>query len=58
MLESMLQFLYVIRDLAGNNSNSIGNCVLYLTKKSNQPEDGSYLEPKYVVERNNVRDTP
>jgi len=27
-------------------------------KKSNQPEDGSQLEPKHVVERNNVRNTP
>ena len=32
----MLQFLYV-----GNNNNSIANCTFYLTKKSNQPEDGS-----------------
>jgi len=27
------------------------------TKKSNQPEDGSQLEPKHI-ERNNVRSTP
>jgi len=27
-------------------------------RKGNQPEDGSYLEPKHVVERNNVRNTP
>jgi hypothetical protein len=33
--------LYVIRDLVGNNNSSIGNCILYITKKSNQPEDGS-----------------
>jgi len=33
--------LYVIRNLVGNNNNSIANCILYLTKKSNQPEDGS-----------------
>jgi len=32
--------LYVIRDLVGNNNNSIANCIFYLTKKSNQPEDG------------------
>jgi len=37
----MLQFLYVIRDLVGNNNSSIANCIFYLTKKSNQPEDGS-----------------
>ena len=34
-------FIYVIQDLAGNNNNSIANCIFYLTKKSNQPEDGS-----------------
>jgi len=33
--------LYVIRDLVGNNNNSIANCMFYLTKKSNRPEDGS-----------------
>ena len=37
----MLKFLYVIRDLAGNKNNSIANCIVYLTKKSDQPEDGS-----------------
>jgi len=37
----LLKFLYVIRDLVGNNNNSIANCIFYLTKKSNQPEDGS-----------------
>ena len=37
----MLKFLYVTLDLVGNNNNSAGNCVFYLTKKSNQPEDGS-----------------
>jgi len=47
----------VIRDLVGNNNNRIANCVFHLTKKSNQPEDGSQLEPKHV-ERNNVRYTP
>jgi hypothetical protein len=26
-------------------------------KKNNHPEDGSQLEPKHVVERNNVRKT-
>jgi len=36
----MLTFLYVIRGLVGNNNNSIANCTFYLTKKSNQPEDG------------------
>jgi len=35
----MLKFLYVIRDLIGNND--IVNCIFYLTKKNNQPEDGS-----------------
>jgi hypothetical protein len=29
----------------------------HLTKKNNQLEDGSQLEPKHVVERNNVRNT-
>jgi hypothetical protein len=33
----------------------MANCIFYFPKKSNQPEDGSYLEPKHVVERNNVR---
>jgi len=37
----MLKFLYVIRNLVGNKNNSNGNCIFYLTKKSNQPEDGS-----------------
>jgi len=36
----MLTF-YVIRDLLSNNSNSIADCIFYLTKKSNQPEDVS-----------------
>jgi len=36
-----VKILYVIRDLVGNNSNSKANCMFYLTKKSNQPEDGS-----------------
>jgi len=34
----MLKILYFIRDLIGRNS--IVNCIVYLTKKSNQPEDG------------------
>ena len=54
----MLQFLYVIQDLVGNNNNSIANYIYFLTKKSNQLEDGSQLEPKHVVEWNNVRNTP
>ena len=33
--------MIVIRDLIDNNNNSIANCIFYLTKKSNQPEDGS-----------------
>ena len=37
----MLKFLYVIQGLVGNNNNSIANCIFYLTKKSNQAEDGS-----------------
>jgi len=40
-VESTLKLLYVIRDLVRNNKNSIANCIFYLTKKSNQPEDGS-----------------
>jgi len=35
------QIFYVIQDIVGNNNNSIINCIFYLTKKSNQPEDGS-----------------
>ena len=54
----LLKFLYGIRDLVGNNKNSIANCIFYLTKKGNQPEDDSYLEPKHVVERSDVRNTP
>ena len=26
-------FIHVIRDLVGNNNNSIANCTFYLTKK-------------------------
>jgi len=37
----MLKLLYVIRYLVGNNNNNIANCIFYLTKKDNQPEDGS-----------------
>ena len=37
----LLKFLYVMRDVVGNSKNSIANCIFYLTKKSNQPEDGS-----------------
>jgi len=37
----MLKFLYIIRDLVGNNNNSVADCIFYLTKKGNQPEDGS-----------------
>ena len=33
--------LYVIRHLVSNNNNSIANCILYLSKKSNKTEDGS-----------------
>jgi hypothetical protein len=25
----------------GNSSNNVANCIFYLTKKSNKPEDGS-----------------
>ena len=32
---------YVIRDLVGNNNSSVNNCIFYLIKKSNKPEDGS-----------------
>ena len=34
-------FCYVILDLVCNNNNSIANFIFYLTKKSNQPDDGS-----------------
>jgi hypothetical protein len=40
-MQSILKFLYVIRDLVDNNNKGIANCIFYLTKKSNQPEDGS-----------------
>jgi len=34
MESTLLQiFVYVIRDLLGNNNNSIVNCIFYLTKK-------------------------
>jgi hypothetical protein len=33
--------VYVTRNIVGNNNNSIANCIFYLTKKSNQPEDGT-----------------
>jgi hypothetical protein len=52
----MIKLLYIIRDIVGNNNNSIDNYIFYHTKKSNHTEDGSYLEPKHV-ERNNVRNT-
>ena len=55
---SLMQCICVIQDLVGNNNNSIANCIFCLTKKSNQPQDGSQLQPKHVVERNNVRNTP
>ena len=29
------------RDLVGYNNKSTANCIFYLPKKSNQPEDGS-----------------
>jgi hypothetical protein len=51
----MLKYLYVIPDQVGNNNNVITNCIFYLTKKSNQPEGCSYLEPKHVVERNKCK---
>jgi len=54
----MLKFLYVIRDLVGNNNISIANCIFYLARQSNQTENGSKLETKHVVERNNVINTP
>jgi len=40
-VESVLKTFYVIQDLVGNNNNNIANCIFYLTKKSNQHEDGS-----------------
>jgi len=40
-VESILKCLDVIRDLVGSNNNSNANCIFYLTKKSNQPEDDS-----------------
>jgi len=50
--------LYVVQVLVRNHNNSIANCIFYLTKKSSQSEDGSQLEPKHVVERNDVRNIP
>jgi hypothetical protein len=38
-----------------DNINSSANYIFYLTKKNNQPENGSQLELKNVVESNNVR---
>ena len=40
-VEQMSKCLYVTRDLVGNNNSSTANCISYLTKKSNQPEDGT-----------------
>ena len=40
-MELMLKFWGVVWDLVGYNKNSIANCIFYLTKKSNQPDDGS-----------------
>jgi len=37
----MLKFLFVMRDLLGNENNSLVNCIFYVTKKSSQPEVGS-----------------
>ena len=34
-------FIDVIRYPVGNINNRIANCIFYLTKKSNHPEDGS-----------------
>ena len=42
-VKSILKCLYVIWDLVGNNNNSIANCIFYLTKKSNQPEDNNNI---------------
>ena len=49
-MEFLLKFLYVIRNPVVNNNNGIANCILYLTKNSNQHEDGTHLEPKTFVE--------
>jgi hypothetical protein len=56
--KSILKFLYTIRDHVGNNNSSIVDCIFYHTKKSNQIKGGSQLEPKHIVERNSVRNTP
>jgi len=34
-------YFHVLRDLVGNNNSNFANYIFYLTKKSNQPEDGS-----------------
>ena len=34
-------FVYVIRDLVDNNNNGFANCIVFLLRKSNQPEDAS-----------------
>ena len=36
-----MQTFVLTDNLIGNKNNSIANCIFYLTKKSNQPEDGS-----------------
>jgi hypothetical protein len=35
-MDFVLKFLYDIKDLVGNNNNSIANCIFYFTKKSNR----------------------
>ena len=40
-VESMLTIFMCYTDLVGNNNNNIADCIFYLIKKSNQPEDGS-----------------
>jgi hypothetical protein len=37
----LAMLLLLLWDLIGNNNNRIANCIFYITKKSNQPEDGS-----------------
>ena len=53
----MLQISICYTKSRNNNNNNIGNFIFDLTKKRYQPENGLYLEPKHVVERNNVRNT-
>jgi hypothetical protein len=47
--------LHVTRDLVDNNNVALLIVQFALQRNSDQPEDGSKLDPKHAVERSNVR---